>query len=205
MNMLITYTKVIDETLSPTWDQLLLIPSVLVYGTRCHTYTFTILPICIMLFFFPVVKVLFIDKHHSQRLWVNLSLVPCSRYFPPLSGRISRCPLPSQWSRCGTRTRWFQINLEGLKMTIVKYFLTKLRTAIGTMPRTLEDLMLPRTLEDLRSEKLNSLAARSPSPKSFCRRIWSVFFGSLFFHQYNVDTSSYIVISSYFHQNMAML
>ena len=95
--------------------------------------------------FFPVYKVLFKYKHYSHRLWVNLSLVPCSRYFPPLSGRISRCPLPSLWSRCGTRTRWFQINLEGLKMTIVKYLLTKLRTAIGTMPRRLEYLT-PRTL-----------------------------------------------------------
>ena len=97
-------TKVIDETLSPTWDQLLLIPSVLVYGTRCHTYTYmTILSIYIMLCR---------DKHHSHRLWVNLSLVPCSRYLPTLSGRISRCPHPSQWSRCGTRTRWFKINLD---------------------------------------------------------------------------------------------
>ena len=70
--MIITNTKVIDETLSPTWDQLLLIPSVLVYGTRCQTYTYTILSICIMLFFFPVYKVLFKAKHYSHRLGVNL-------------------------------------------------------------------------------------------------------------------------------------
>ena len=64
INMIIINTKVIDETLSPTWDQLLLIPSVLVYGTRCHTYTYmTILSIYIMLLFFLVYKVLFRDKH----------------------------------------------------------------------------------------------------------------------------------------------
>ena len=34
MLLLLLLAQVIDETLSPTWDQLMVFPAVVVYGTR---------------------------------------------------------------------------------------------------------------------------------------------------------------------------
>ena len=85
----VIFFQVIDETLSPTWDQLLLFSSVLVYGTR----------FCFL--FWPTADTPLYGNWEKHSMFCS----PALERLRCFTGKISRRHLRSQWLRFGIKTR----------------------------------------------------------------------------------------------------